>query len=193
MAEENVVVNPPIKTLDQWIGIILVPSLVALPVVWCYWVTAAQGRQWTWVILPIVLWLVGVGFMVALSIGFYGARADAAGLALEKAWNPSSRTSYPWPAIRGLQVAITPEKRRRIRYVARVDVEQEGDLESVECPYDVELCRAIVSRAHLTLRDAPPDWKSVPGAANDPFLALKGLKDEDQQWKWVRREPSSTE
>lgn len=188
---ETVVVKPPLQTLEHWVGVILVPSLVAGPIVWCYLVTAASQRGWSWVIVPAVLWLLGVGLMVFVSIGFYGARANGKGLVLEKAWQPASSTHVAWDDIVGLRIEITPEKRRRVRYDTRLQVLEDGEEVTVECPYGADLCRAIVSRAGLQLRRGPDGWRTTAGGAGDPFLAIKELSGEEQSWRWVRREPSS--
>ena len=182
----RVVVRPPLKTVGFWMVILILPSLLTAGATWCCWVTAFVEASWGWLALLAVLWLVGVLLLVWLSRGIDGATADSTGLTLEKAWQPSSRRHITWPDVRTLEITITPERRGVARYVVKLKVRDEQAERVVECPYDAALCREILSRAQLKLREAPENWRTAVAGGQDPFDAIKQLRGQKQRWVWTR-------
>jgi hypothetical protein len=182
----HVVIRPPLKTVGFWMVILILPSLLTAGVAWCCWVTAFVEAGWGWLALLAVLWLAGVLLLVWLSRGIDGATADSTGLTLEKAWQPSSRRHITWPDVRTLEITITPERRGVARYVVKLKVRDEQVERVVECPYDAALCREILSRAQLKLREAPENWRTAVAGSQDPFDAIKQLRGQKQRWVWAR-------
>jgi hypothetical protein len=184
--EKPVSVRPPLKTVGHWITILILPSLIAGPIIWCQWSTSWGSGGWGWLALPGGIWLIGVLLLAFLSQGIYGATADSAGLTLEKAWQRSSRQHMAWSTVNALTLAITPVRKGRVRYVVELEVQDGQTARLVECPYDVPLLRAILSRAQLELREAPEDLRAMAQNRDAPFEAIERLQAREQRWYWTR-------
>ena len=95
----------------------------------------------------VLLALMGLGVLTSGN----GVIAEKDALVFYPIWRPSRRWQIAWTDIIALELEFDLRFGPKASYLARLKIRYEGKVQKVACPWNVELLRAVVSRAQLEL------------------------------------------
>jgi hypothetical protein len=177
--EKPIIAEPPVVAC--WLASFLILGTLGgmIALLW-----GLSTRNWIGPGIMIIM-LVAVMGLAVLTSG-NGVIAEKDVLVFYRIWWPSKRWQIGWMDVMAVELKFDRRFGPKSSYLARLTIRYEDKTYKIACPWNVDLLRAVVSRAQLNLQRGPDQWQTRVEDSDDPFQVVKQGRPRKQRWLWTR-------